>query len=284
MYDLRSDTNNLIKDMLDVTMGLPTGIHALDQTILGFSPGELIIIAGRPSMGKSSLARDIALSIGRTDATVLYSLEMNYQEIAELLLVNLAKVDYHAMKRDGITDSVKARLDSAKAQLSTYNILINDETRLTPAYIHKELTELNKHEPISCIIVDYLQLMSLGGLRKRQEEVTEISRQLKAIAKEFNIPVIAVSQLNRDLTKRESPRPRLEDLRESGSLEQDASKVLLIHRPSYFDFQLTPDAIDTGEAEIIVAKNRKGPRGIIKCVWVYEWTSFMNIPEDIQGF
>ena len=283
IYDLRKDSDSLVANLLDTQMGLPSGIESLDDQLLGFSPGEFTIIAGRPSMGKSSLARNIALSIGHPSVggnVLFYSLEMNYTEVAELLLANLAKVDYHAVKRGELTDRVKSQLDRASAQLSTYSIIIDDSSSITTEYVH---SFLKKHrETVSCVIVDYIQLMNVAerGNGNRQEEVTKISRGLLAIAKDFNLPVIALSQLNRNLEYRETTRPRLSDLRESGAMEQDANKVLLLHRPSYYDIKINPGATDTGEAEIIIAKNRCGPVGSIKCGWVSEWMSFQNPPSE----
>ena len=281
IYDLRKDSTDLVANLKDTRVGLPSGIEMLDRELLGFSPGEYIIIAGRPSMGKSSLARNIALSVGHPSVggTVLfYSLEMNYTEVAELLLANLAKVDYHAVKRGEITDGIESRLDSASAQLSTYSIIIDDNSYVTTDYIHRFLKKHN--ETVSCVIIDYIQLMNVAkrGNENRQEQVTEISRGLLAIAKEFNVPVIALSQLNRNLEYRESTRPRLSDLRESGAMEQDANKVLLLHRPSYYNIKINPNAKDTGEAEIIIAKNRCGPVGSIVCGWIAEFMSFETVP------
>ena len=281
IYDLRKDSTDLVANLKDTRMGLPSGIEMLDRELLGFSPGEFIIVAGRPSMGKSSLARNIALSVGHPSVggTVLfYSLEMNYTEVAELLLANLAKVDYHAVKRGEITDGIESRLDSASAQLSTYSIIIDDNSYITTDYIHRFLKKHN--ETVSCVIIDYIQLMNVAkrGNENRQEQVTEISRGLLAIAKEFNVPVIALSQLNRNLEYRESTRPRLSDLRESGAMEQDANKVLLLHRPSYYNIKINQDAKDTGEAEIIIAKNRCGPVGSITCGWIAEFMSFETVP------
>jgi replicative DNA helicase len=205
---------------------------------------------------------------------------MTEDEVAELLLVNLAKVDYYNVMRGNATESIMSHLDNTCAQLSTYNIIIDDNTCPTPDYIRSVLTEINKQETVSCVIVDYIQLMDLPNCGNRQETVSKLSRELKAIAKEFDTTVLTMSQLNRQLEYRESTRPRLSDLRESGSLEQDAHKVLLLHRPSYYDIKLDPDAEDTGEAEIIIAKNRKGKTGVVPCAWIAEYMSFCDIPKD----
>jgi len=285
LFDFRQDMDKIKEGMCDVTMGLPSGLQALDDAILGFDPGEMIIIAGRPGMGKSSLARDIMLSVGAPDGvggtTILFTLEMLYQEVAESIAATLAKVDYYGNKRGNTMDSIRSQIDEACAHLSSYNIMVDDNSYLTPDSIRGRLKEVSQKETIACIIVDYLQLMSLRKpVENRQSEVAEISRELKAIAKEFNLPVIALSQLNRNVEYRDNPRPRMSDLRESGAMEQDASKIILIHRPSYNNMSIDPDAEDTGEAELIVVKNRRGPRGIVHCAFIKEWTSFCDIPTE----
>lgn len=280
MYNLKDNSSEIVSKMLDTTTGLPSGIAALDRYLLGFSPSELIVIAARPGVGKSSFARDIALSIGRTNTIVLFSLEMNYQEIAELLLTNLAQINYYGIKRDGVTDSIRTRLDTACTQLSTYKIIIVDESYLTPAHVRDTIIQLKKTDPPVCVIIDYLQLMRVERRVNREAEVSEISRELLSMSKEFNIPIIALAQLNRQPAFRESPRPRITDLRESGALEQDPHKVLLLHRPNYAEISMNPEEQDTGEAEIIIAKNRKGPCGIIKCGWIREFMSFKDIPSE----
>lgn len=285
LFDFRIDMDKIKESMCDTSMGLPSGLQALDNAILGFDPGEMIIIAGRPGMGKSSLARDIMLSVGSPDGAggtvILFTLEMLYQEVAESIAATFAKVDYYKNKREGTMDSIKAQLDEACAHLSSYNMIVDDNSYLTPDFIKERLKEVSQKETTACVIVDYLQLMSLRKtVENRQAEVAEISRELKAIAKDYDLPVIALSQLNRNVEYRESARPRMSDLRESGAMEQDASKVILIHRPSYNNMSIDPDAEDTGEAELIVVKNKRGPRGIVNCAFIKEWTSFCDIPKD----
>lgn len=284
--DLRKDMDSILQELNETSMGLPSGIHSLDDTILGFNKGELIVVGGRPGMGKSSLARNIALSIGSPergrDTVLLCSLEMSCEEVVELLAANLAEIDYYNYKRGNTTESIQSQFDTACAQLSTYNIIVNDDSYLTPDIIREVLSELNKEETIACVVVDYLQLMSLRRpVESRQVEVATISRELKQIAKEFDLPVIALSQLNRNVDSRESARPRMSDLRESGAMEQDSDKIILIHRPSYFDKLVNMDAEDTGEAELIVVKNRKGPEKVVECAWLAEWMSFKDKPEGI---
>ena len=285
IFDFRKDMGAIIESINNTEMGLLSGIKALDDTILGFSPGEMVIIAGRPGMGKSSLARDIMLKVGTPEVgsgtVILCTLEMSCPEVAELLAANLAKVDYYTVKRGDATESVKSQLDEACTALSSYNIIVNDDCYLTPDVIREMLKGLSQNETIACVIVDYLQLMSLRKpADNRQTEVAEISRELKVIAKEFSLPAIALSQLNRKVEYRESARPRMSDLKESGAMEQDSDKVILIHRPSYNNISLDPGAEDTGEAELIVCKNRKGPLAVVKCAWIAEYLSFCDLPEE----
>lgn len=285
IFDLRKDIQAIKQSIGQPFDGIKSGITALDDFILGFGRGELSVIAGRPGIGKSSMARDILLNVGQpvasSGAALLCTLEMPCEEIIELLAANLAKVNYQDIKRGYATAKVLSKFDIALEQLSQYSIIINDDSYVVPDSIREILRGIQDVEPISCLIIDYLQLMSLRkAVTNRQEEVSEISRELKAIAREFNIPVIAFSQLNRNVEYRESSRPRMIDLRESGAMENDSTKIILIHRPSYFDRQLDPNAEDSGEAELIVCKNRSGKTGTINCAFISQWMSFRDLPEE----
>lgn len=285
IFDLRKDIQDIKQNIGKPFDGIKSGIIALDNFILGFGKGELSTIAGRPGMGKSSMARDILLNVSKPDvnigASLLCTLEMSCEEITELLAANLAKIDYQSIKSGYATEKTLTKFYIALKRLSNYNIIINDDSYVVPDSIRETLKSIQENEPIVCLIIDYLQLMSLRKqVVNRQEEVSEISRELKAIAREFNIPVIAFSQLNRNVEYRESSRPRMVDLRESGAMENDSTKIILIHRPSYFDKQLNPNAEDTGEAELIVCKNRAGKIGIVNCGWIEQWMSFQNLPEE----
>ena len=283
LVDLRKDLSEIKKNIGKPFDGVKSGIKALDSFIIGFGKSELSVIAGRPGMGKSSMARDILLNIGKptinVGASLLCTLEMPCEEITELLAANLAKVDYQSIKRGDATEQVLTKFQEALEQLSQYSIIINDDSYVVPDSIREILKAIEKDEPIACLIVDYLQLMSLRKkVTNRQEEVSEISRELKAIAREFNIPVIAFSQLNRNVESRVDPRPRMTDLRESGAMENDSTKIILIHRPSYFDKQLDSNAEDSGEAELIVCKNRSGAVGTVECAFISSWMSFRDKP------
>ena len=288
VFDLRKDIKSIKENMGKPFDGIASGIATLDDFILGFGKGEMSTIAGRPGMGKSSMARDILLNVGQptgcVGASLLCTLEMSCEEITELLAANLAKTDYDNMKRGYVTEKVLDKFNTALEQLSQYSIIINDDSYVVPDSIRGILKSIQDVEPIACLIVDYLQLMSLRKqVTNRQEEVSEISRELKAIAREFDIPVIAFSQLNRKGEFRESSRPRMTDLRESGAMENDSTKIVLIHRPSYYDKQLDPNAEDTGEAELIVCKNRNGKCGTVECAFISQWMSFRNLPEEYEN-
>lgn len=288
IFDLRKDIEVVKQSISKPFDGICSGIKALDDIILGFGKGEMITFAGRPGMGKSSIARDILLNVSKPNiklgVSLLCTLEMSCQEVVELLATNLAKVDYSSIKRGSAATKTITKLENALDSLSQYNIIINDDSFVTPNSIRDILNNIKKEELISCLVVDYLQLMSLRKqVENRQTEVAEISRELKAIAREFDIPVITFSQLNRNVEYRESSRPRMADLRESGAMENDSTKIILIHRPSYYTQQVDSHAEDTGEAELIVCKNRGGTTGIAECAWISTWMSFSDKP-DLEDF
>ena len=268
--------------------GIPSGIKALDDKILGFGKGELCIIGGRPGLGKSSLARDILLHNSKPSVacgmSFLCTMEMPAYEICNYMAATLAKVSFRDIQRGDATEGMMERFNVKCDELIEYQIYIQDDSSTTPETIRNDLLTIYKEYPVSCLIVDYLQLMSLHKpVESREREIAEIGRDLKAIAMEFNIPVIALSQLSRKAEFRESSRPRITDLRESGSLEQDTSKVILIHRPSYHLQQDDPNIEDDGEAELIIPKQRGGKNSIVKCAFIGEWTSFRDLPEE-EGF
>ncbi len=265
--------------------GIPSGIKALDDKILGFGKGELCIIGGRPGLGKSSLARDILLYNSKpslaSGMSLLCTMEMPAYEICNYMAATLAKISFRDVQQGCATKGEIERFNIKCDELIEYQIYIQDDSSTTPETIRNDLLTICKDYPISCLIVDYLQLMSLHKpVESREREIAEIGRDLKAIAMEFNIPVIALSQLSRKAEFRESSRPRITDLRESGSLEQDTSKVILIHRPSYHLQQDDSNIEDDGEAELIIPKQRGGKNAIVKCAFIGEWTSFRDLPEE----
>ncbi len=259
--------------------GLATGFHELDELTCGLQNGEMIIIAGRPSMGKTSLALNISESIGITEKIpmAIFSLEMGKQQLAERFLCSAGKIDTQAARKGMLNDEQYHRLASASEMLSEAPIYIDDTASLTPLGLCAKARRLMSQYNIRCIFVDYLQLMHLGTGRveSRQQEITAISRYLKALARELNIPVVVLSQLNRSPEGREGHRPRMSDLRESGSIEQDADVVMLLHREDYYH-RGEPEYSENNTAQVIIAKQRNGPTGNIDLVFREKLTRFEN--------
>ncbi len=260
-----------------------TGYESLDELLSGFQPGQLILIAGRPSMGKSSLALNIAENVAILDnkQCAIFSLEMNSRQVARNILCSRARINQHRLKQGQLTINEKARLVGAATQLSSSPLHIDDSSGLSISQIRSRARKLHSKSPLALVIVDYLQLVTAraadtGGQRldNRQGEIGFISRALKELARELDVPVLALSQLNRDVEKRDSHRPMLSDLRESGSLEQDADVVILIHRPGYFATDAASPEADTTETQLIIAKQRTGPTGDIRLLWRQQFTRF----------
>ena len=280
IFDPRITNRDYIKTISENKMGLCSGITVLDDKILGFGLGDYVIIGGRPGMGKSSIGRNIALNVSKTNMVLFFSMEMQCDLLADIFAANLAKVNFFKVSRGSITNVDKKALETASKQFKKRQLKIIYDSYMTPTTIRRDIEKFGKEEKIDCVIIDYIQLLTNDVRTRRQEELSEISRQILAIANDFNIPVIVMSQLNRQVTYRESSRPQLSDLRESGTLEQDAKKVLLLHRPSYYDIKLDCDAEDDGEVEIIIAKNRCGPVGSVQCAFISDWMSFCDLPGD----
>jgi len=241
--------------------GLETGFHELDDMTAGLQRSQLIIVAGRPSMGKTSFALTLASNIAlREDKPVaIFSLETSRQQIAENLLCQRAGVDAHRLRKGDIGDDEWPRLTDAAGRLSEAGIFIDDTPGLSPLALKAKARRLKARFGVELLVVDYLQLMESGVARSegRQQEIALISRSIKGIARELEIPVIALSQLNRSVDSREDHRPRLSDLRESGAIEQDADLILFLFREEYYE----PSDENRGRAEVLVAKQRNGPTG-----------------------
>jgi len=270
------------KTLYTEPMGITTGISRLDSKLRGLKPPEVTIVAARSSLGKSSLLIDFMLAASASVPVLSYSLEMSKKLVVERMIANLARISFDRMKKDELIDNEKKRVDVACRELLSRPIFLNDTSGISIARVKNHLIELIKETNIGCVFIDYLQLMSTGDRREnRQQEVGKISRELVSLAKDFNVPVVVASQLNRQADYRESTnfRPRLSDLRESGDIENNANNVLLIYRQSYYDLLNNPNAIDNGQAEIIIAKNRNGPTGIIQCSWDRETMSFSDGPK-----
>lgn len=267
----------VINELHDDTMGVETGIGTLDEQIRGLKPTELIIIAGRPSMGKTSFMVDAALNISKTKSVVIFSLEMCAKVLIERMLANAAKISFARLKSNKIMESEQQHLKVAEMLLLKRDIYIDESSLITPMHIYKTVKEINNKEDIGCVFVDYLQLMNLHKLvENRNQELSVITRHLKAMAKGFNIPFVVLCQLNRAVEYRGNNKPRLSDLRDSGAIEQDSDIVILLHRPSYYSMIHSSSSTDTGQAEMIVAKNRNGPTGMIQCVWDSKLMSFSD--------
>jgi replicative DNA helicase len=256
--------------------GVPTGFTKLDQMTSGFQPSDLIIIAGRPSMGKTAFALDIA----RNAATlaeipaVIFSLEMSRQQLAIRMLCSEARVDSYKLRSGFIGERDWPRLTNAAGLLSEAPIYIDDSPALTVLQMRAKARRLKSEKGLGLAVVDYLQLMSgRGGSDRREQEISEISRSLKALAKELNIPVVALSQLNRKVEDRTDRRPFMADLRESGAIEQDADVILFIYRDEMYD----EHSKQKGTAEVIIGKQRNGPIGKITLAFIDQYTRFENL-------
>ena len=267
--------------------GLATGYYELDELTCGLQNGEMIIVAGRPSMGKTSLALNFAENIGVVEKTpiAIFSLEMGKQQLAERFLCSKSEIDAQLVRKGMLGTEDYQKLVEVCGSLSEAPIYIDDSAGLTPLVLRAKSRRLKSQHDIQCILVDYLQLMSLGvgRVESRQQEITAISRYLKALARELNVPVVVLSQLNRSPEGREGHRPRMSDLRESGSIEQDADVVMLLHREDYYhrgDKEYQPN----NKSEIIIAKQRNGPTGLVELMFREQFTRFENISHMEEPF
>ena len=254
--------------------GLSSGYYDLDDKTCGLQPSELIIFAARPSMGKTSLVLNIVEHVGVVEKkpVVIFSLEMSAQQVAQNMLCSHARIDAHKLRMGFLDDKQWSDLSYGLGSLSEAPIFIDDTPSLTVLELRAKARRLKTQQDIQLIVVDYLQMMAPPRAENRQQEISIISRSLKALARELSIPVIVLSQLNRAVESREGHRPRMSDLRESGSIEQDADVVILLHREDYFD----PDKKD-GTAELIIAKQRNGPIGVVKLAFIPQFTRFESL-------
>lgn len=256
--------------------GVPTGYVDFDIKTAGLQPSDLIIVAGRPSMGKSAFALGIAEYAGVVEKvpTAIFSLEMSKEQLVQRMLCSHARVDAHKVRTGYLATSDWPKLTAAAGKLSESPIFIDDTPAISVMELRAKARRLKAHQDIKLIILDYMQLMrGSAGIENRQQEISEISRSLKALARELNVPVVAISQLSRAVESRTDHRPQLSDLRESGAIEQDADVVVLILREEYYN--PTPD--NQGIAEVIIAKQRNGPVGNLKLTFIKEYTKFENI-------
>ena len=261
----------------DIT-GLATGFRDLDRRLAGLQPANLVVIAARPSMGKTSLAMNIAQNVAEHDGTVaLFTLEMSREEVVQRLLSAMAGVDSHRLRTGQLTPDLWNRVVRETSRLYQMPFFVDDSSDLTVTSIRAKCRRLARKRGLALVIVDYLQLMQgPGSSENRQQEIADISRSLKNLARELRIPVIAVSQLNRALEQRENKRPRLGDLRESGAIEQDADIVMFIYRDDYYN----PGSDQPGVAEVNIAKHRSGAVGTIMMNYAAEFTRFRNFTSE----
>ncbi|MGB9803211.1 replicative DNA helicase [Desulfofundulus sp.] len=259
--------------------GIASGFTDLDRLLCGFQPGDLIIIAGRPAMGKTSLGLTIAhqVALQHQVPVAVFSLEMSRAQLVQRMLCAEAMVDQQKVRTGYLSEEDWARLTRAAARLARAPLYIDDTAILSPRQLRAKARRLQAEKGLGLILVDYLQLMQ-GSRRaeNRQQEIAEISRSLKGVAKDLNVPVLALAQLSRSVEQRQDKRPIMSDLRESGSLEQDADVVMFIYRDEYY----RPDTEKRGIAEIIVAKQRNGPTGLVELAFLKEFTRFMNLAKE----
>lgn len=260
--------------------GLATGLDLFDRKTAGLQAGDLIIVAGRPSMGKTSFAMNVAehVAIRERVPTAVFSMEMPGEQLALRMISSLGRIDQSKVRTGDLDDEDWPRITSAVALMSEATLYIDDTPALTPTDLRARARRLKREHGLGLMVVDYLQLMQVAGTTEnRTNEISEISRSLKALAKELDIPVIALSQLNRNLEQRPNKRPVMSDLRESGSIEQDADVIAFIYRDEVYN----EDSPDRGTAEVIIGKQRNGPTGMIRLTFLGQYTRFENfIPES----
>lgn len=260
----------------DPITGLATGFNDLDDMTSGLQGGDLVIVAGRPSMGKTAFAMNIAenAAIKSEKPVLVFSLEMPGDHLAMRMMSSLGRIDQHKVRTGKLTEDDWPRLASAVSMLSEVKMFIDDTPALSPTELRARARRVAKeHGQPALIVIDYLQLMTVPGTSEnRTNEISEISRSLKAIAKELNVPVIAASQLNRSLEQRHDRRPVMSDLRESGAIEQDADVIMFIYRDEVYN----ENSEDKGMAEIIISKQRNGPIGKVRLTFLGQYTRFEN--------
>jgi replicative DNA helicase len=256
--------------------GVSTGFTDIDSMTSGLQPGDLVIVAGRPSMGKTSFAMNMAESVavkGKLPVAV-FSMEMPGEQLAMRLMSSLGRINAHKMRTGKLEDDDWPKLTVAIGSLAEAPLFIDDSAGLTPLELRARARRLKREHGLGLIIIDYLQLMQAGDTagENRATEISAITRSLKGLAKELHVPVIALSQLNRSLEQRPNKRPIMSDLRESGAIEQDADVIFFIYRDEVYN----EDSQDKGTAEVIIGKQRNGPIGTCRLTFLGEYTRFEN--------
>ncbi len=279
--DLVQDSIKLVEKLYDrkeLVTGVPTGLVKLDMKTAGFQPSDLIILAARPSMGKTALALNVAqyVSIHKKQNVAVFSLEMSKEQLVLRMLCAEARVDNSKVRTGHLAERDFPRLVDAASHIAEANLFIDDTAAITITELRAKCRRLHREHPLSLIVIDYLQLMRSPAYSKsREQEIADISRNLKAIAKELSTPVIALSQLNRSVESRVDKRPMMSDLRESGAIEQDADLIMFIYRDEVYN----PETPDKGVAELIIAKQRTGPIGNVRVAFNPEFTRFDTLEE-----
>jgi replicative DNA helicase len=279
--DILTDTYKAVEEAYEnklLVTGIPTGFRGLDEKTSGFQPGDLIIIAGRPSMGKTALALNVArnASLETGEAAAVFSLEMSKEQLSLRMLSAEARIDSSRMRGGFLSEGDLARINRAAGALYDIPIYIDDTPAISALEIRAKARRMKMDKGVGIVIIDYLQLMrGRASAERRDLEISEISRSLKALAKELNIPVVALSQLNRKVEERTNKRPVLSDLRESGAIEQDADVILFIYRDEVYHKE--EDNPNKGIAELILAKQRNGPIGAVKLAFLETYTRFEDL-------
>lgn len=257
--------------------GVPSFFTDLDRMTSGWQPSDLIILAARPSMGKTTFGLNIAFNAATKGKVpvAIFSLEMSREQLVQRLMSSEAMIDQHKLRTGRLQDEDWLRLTKAAQPLSTANIYIDDNPAVSILELRSKARRLKAEKGLGLIVIDYLQLMQISSRKNenRQQEISEISRSLKALARELNVPVLALSQLSRAVEQTQEKRPVLSHLRESGALEQDADLVMFIYREEYYN----PETEKPGIAEIILAKHRNGPTGVVELGFIKEFTKFVDL-------
>jgi replicative DNA helicase len=279
------DTIDTLFNSDEAITGISTGFTDLDEKTSGLQPSDLIIVAGRPSMGKTTFAMNLVENaLMRSDKVILvYSLEMPAESLVMRMLSSLGRIDQTKVRSGRLDEDDWPRLTSAVNLLQERKLFIDDSAGISPSDMRARTRRLaREHGEIGMIMVDYLQLMQLGGSGSdnRTNEISEISRSLKALAKEFNCPVVALSQLNRSLEQRPNKRPINSDLRESGAIEQDADVIMFVYRDEVYH----PETEYKGVAEVIIGKQRNGPIGTVRLAFQGKYTRFDNLAAGSYQF
>ncbi|MEM1011842.1 MAG: replicative DNA helicase [Planctomycetota bacterium] len=276
------DVYGMIEDK--ARAGLMTEFVDLDDMLHGLQNGEMVIVAARPSMGKTAIAMNIVENVAAQKVPVgVFSLEMSKQQLAQRLMCSRAGIDAQRVRKGTLRAEEYQKLALVVTELDQFPVWVDDTPGLTIMDLRAKARRLAMQRGVRMLMIDYMQLMEgTAGIESRQQQITEISRGIKGIARELNIPVICLSQLNRQSEGRDGHRPRMSDLRESGSIEQDADVVLLLHREDYYR-QTNPDFVPDNIAEVIVAKQRNGPTGTVKLTFDNKTTTFRNLASQIDA-